>query len=289
MSFAFQGMHRVVAATFFQQLGVGLGFVLLFILVWWQWNSWLNAGNAAVLYFLVAVLVLLIASAVWLRQPHAEVSFPAVNQWKNSELWRSSSNLWAAASMSLLVQWSGVLIAGVMIAAADLAHLSAAQRTANVTSFVLMVVNMAVAPRYARLWKEQKMAELQRLARVSTMAMIALVLPVVAVMVIFPGWLMALFGDGFEQGAMLLTIMAVGQFINVATGSVGYLLNMSGHEKDFRRVTLFAGPLTIVAAVLLTWQFGVLGAATATAIGVAVQNIGALFMVHKRLGFWPIG
>ena len=105
---------------------------------------------------------------------------------------------------------------------------------------------------------------------------------------LFPGWIMGLFGDGYEQGALLLSIMAVGQFINVATGSVGYLLNMSGHERDFRRVTFFAGPLTVILSVLLIQHYGVLGAAIATAVGLSVQNLGALLMVRKRLGFWPL-
>ncbi|WP_084645041.1 oligosaccharide flippase family protein [Oceanobacter kriegii] len=287
-SFAFQGLHRVVAATWFQQLGAGFVFVLLFALVWWQQPSWLSSGNAALLFFVAALLVSVMAVVLWMRQK--ESSIPALGgKWKNAELWESSSNLWAAASMSLLVQWSGVLIAGALIASSELAHLSAAQRTANITSFVLMVVNMAVAPRYARLWKEQKLDELRQLARISTRAMIAMVLPVVAIMLVFPGFILGLFGEGFEQGALLLSIMAIGQFINVATGSVGYLLNMSGHEKDMRRVTMFAGPLTIILAFVLTSEFGAVGAAAATAIGVSVQNLGALAMVKRRLGFWPIG
>ncbi len=39
--------------------------------------------------------------------------------------------------------------------------------------------------------------------------------------VLLPGRVMSLFGEGYEQAALLLAIMAVGQFINVATGSVG--------------------------------------------------------------------
>ena len=100
---------------------------------------------------------------------------------------------------------------------------------------------------------------------------------------------MGFFGEGYERGSLLLLIMSLGQFVNVATGSVGYLLTMSGHEKDFRRVTLFAGPLTVILSYLLIIQYDSLGAAIATAIGLSLQNIGALFMVRKRLGFWPIG
>jgi Na+-driven multidrug efflux pump len=56
-----------------------------------------------------------------------------------------------------------------------------------------------------------------------------------------------------------------------------------------RRVTMFSGPLTMICALVFTLQWGVLGAATATALGLSVQNLLALGMVKKRMGFWPIG
>ncbi|MFP6788343.1 MAG: MATE family efflux transporter [Thalassolituus sp.] len=175
------------------------------------------------------------------------------------------------------------------VSSEDLAYLTAAQRTATLTSFVLMVVNMVVAPRYARLWKEGNIARIQKLANWSTRGMILFVTPIVTVMIFYPEMIMRLFGSEFEKGARLLSIITVGQFVNVATGSVVYLLNMSGHERDFRRVTFFAGPLTIILALVFTHFWGVLGAASATAIGLSVQNLLALAMVKKRLGFWPIG
>ena len=73
--------------------------------------------------------------------------------------------------------------------------------------------------------------------------------------------------------------------MNVVTGSVGYLLSMSGHEKDLRNTVLISGPLAIIAAVALTPLWGATGSAIATALAVATQNLVAVFWVRKRLGF----
>jgi O-antigen/teichoic acid export membrane protein len=97
-------------------------------------------------------------------------------------------------------------------------------------------------------------------------------------MLIFPSFLMSLFGEEFSEGAVLLQILAVGQFINGITGSVGFLLMMSGHERDMRNVTLISG-------FFLTAQFGIIGVATGTAIAVATQNLLAVYFVKKQLGF----
>lgn len=286
LAMAFQGLHRIFFATFFMNLGLSTFFVIVLALVWWFCPLCLSADIAAAIYLFCAAAILILALVLWFQQK--SVQFQIIG-FKDAKLWKACSNLWVVASMSLLVQWSGMLVAGALVATNELAYFSAAQRTAQLASFVLMVVNMVVAPRYARLWVEDDLPEIRRLARLSTRGMIALVLPVVGGMMLFPELIMNLFGAGFEQGAVLLMIMALGQLINVATGSVGYLLTMSGHEVDLRKVTLFSGPLTIFCAVLFTWQWGVIGAAWATAVGLAAQNVGALWMVKKRLGFWPVG
>jgi O-antigen/teichoic acid export membrane protein len=285
LAMAFQAQHRVVITTIFQNLGISTVFVAVFGYLWVEQPEVLNAVTAAQIYAGAAGVIFFAALITWFSQKG--ISFN-VTSYKDKELTSASANLWVASNMTLITAWSGILIAGAVVPAEELAQLSAAQRTAMLTSFVLMVVNMVVAPRYAHMWKNGDLAGIQRLAKWSTRGMIVMVAPIVLVMVLLPERVMSLFGDGYEQAALLLTIMGVGQFINVATGSVAYLLNMSGHEKDFRRVTLFVGPLTVVCALVFIQWWGVIGAALATAVGVGLQNIMALVIVNKRLGFFPL-
>lgn len=95
---------------------------------------------------------------------------------------------------------------------------------------------------------------------------------------------MWLFGEQFKSGANLLRIFALGQFVNVVTGCVGYLLSMSGHERDLRNVFFISGPMAIILALVLTPLYGVTGASVATAIALASQNLLAVGMVERRLG-----
>ncbi|KZZ06695.1 hypothetical protein A3746_16575 [Oleibacter sp. HI0075] len=283
LSFAFQAQHRVVLTTLFQNLGISTSFIAGFGYLWFQQPDAINAVTSAQVYAVAAASIFIAAIVLWFSQRN--IKFKLVG-YRDSELTHASMNLWTASIMSLAVQWSGILIAGAMLSAEEVAQLTAAQRTAMLTSFVLMVVNMVVAPRYARLWKEGNIDRIRYLAKWSARGMVAMVVPVIAVMVIIPEKVMSLFGEGFAEAGILLAIMAAGQFINVATGSVGFLLNMSGHERDFNRVTMFSGPMTIILAVVLTNYYGAVGTALATATGVALQNIGAAIMVRNRLGFF---
>ncbi|MBO9483104.1 polysaccharide biosynthesis C-terminal domain-containing protein [Salinisphaera sp. G21_0] len=177
------------------------------------------------------------------------------------------------------------MVSGAYVPPEELAILAVAQRTAMLTSFVLMAVNLVVAPKFAGLYKQGKSEQLQRIALKATKLMVLFALPIVGFMLIFPEWLMWLFGEQYKSGANLLRILALGQFVNVMTGSVGYLLSMSGHERDLRNVVFISGPMAIILALVLTPLYGVTGAAVATAIALASQNLLAVGMVKRRLGF----
>jgi O-antigen/teichoic acid export membrane protein len=282
---AFQGLHRVVAVVVFQNLGVSLLFLVILLFLVFVSPSVITAESVAAIYAASAFCILSIGLWLWFRQPKAQFIFPSI---KNPKIWAASSNMWVASIMILAVSHSGVLMAGAFVQSDELAYLIAAQRTAGLVGFVLVVVNMVVAPRYSSLWHEGDVSALRRLAKLSTRAMLALAVPVVIVMAVYSKLIMGIFGEGFEQGAQLLMIIAVGHLVNVATGSVGFLLNMTGYERDMRNVTMFSGPLTIICAFWFTATWGVVGAAYATALGLSLQNLGALWMVRRRLGFWPI-
>jgi len=133
------------------------------------------------------------------------------------------------------------------------------------------------------------MAVLKKYAKKTTRLMSLVALPITAVLWIFPEWILSLFGEDFLGGAQLLRVLATGQLISVCSGSVGYLLNMTGHEKDMRNVMVVNASLSIILALILTPLFGALGSALATALAVASTNIMAIGFVKKRLGFSTLG
>jgi len=68
-------------------------------------------------------------------------------------------------------------------------------------------------------------------------------------------------------------ILSIGQFINVVTGSVGYLLIMCGCERLVRNNQLFCTVVVISLNLILIPGMGAMGAAIATAITLALQNL----------------
>jgi O-antigen/teichoic acid export membrane protein len=286
ISKAFQAVHKVILAVIFINLGISGLFIIFFYVIWFINSNLITPENCAMIYVLSAFLTLFASLFYWNK--HCAGDWGKV-QLFNKELLSAGANLWVVSISTLAVQWSSVLLAGAYIDAFEFAKLSAAQRTASLTSFVLMVVNMVVAPRFAAQWKKGDILEMKKLAKWSARGGIILATPIAMAMFFFADFIMSFFGENYTEGAILLSVFAIGQYINVATGSVGFLLTMSGHEKDYRRITLFVGPLTIILSYFMIIEFGALGAAIAASVGLSIQNIGALFIVKKRLGFMPFG
>ena len=94
-----------------------------------------------------------------------------------------------------------------------------------------------------------------------------------------------LFGEDYVNASYLLQVLIFGQFINIICGPVAFLLNMTGNEKDMRNILLLTGILSIILGFILTFHYGVLGAAISTSTSLIIQNLLAAFYVRKRLGF----
>ncbi|WP_269618873.1 oligosaccharide flippase family protein [Zhongshania sp. BJYM1] len=275
-SMALQGLRRVSASIFVLNIAVNtllIGSIFTFGIT--------NATELGAFYTLCSILIAAIGISFFLCfAPRTEKSSIP---WK--ELFASCWPLWIVVVMAQMVQWSGQFVAGAYVSSDLVAQFAVAQRTAMLTSFVLIAVNLVVAPRFAALYRQDDSRGLEILAIKSVKIICVLALPVVGGMLIFPEKLMGIFGEEFVTGAYLLQILAIGQFVNAVTGSVGFLLIMSGNERDMRTVTLISGSLAMVLTWGMTVAFGVLGAALATAIAVSAQNLMAVYFVKKRLGF----
>ncbi len=196
----------------------------------------------------------------------------------------SARPLLVIALLTLAIKWSSTFFLGLWGTASDVGVFNIAQRTALLTSFILIAVNSISAPKFAELHQRGDMQALEATAVGAARLMTLLALPVLAVFLLFPDWVLRLFGAEFAEGGTILSILALGQFVNVATGSVGYLLMMTGHEKLMRNNIIFCVAINLVLNLILVPRYGIMGAAVATSVTMASQNLVAAILVWRHLG-----
>lgn len=243
-------------------------------------------GTAASIYYLIACFLNLIIARYWWKKNIPRAT--AKEDLDSAELWKSCNPLWIVAIMNVVTAWGGQFIAGIFNTPEELAQLAVARNTTTLVSFILTAVNNVSAPRFAIMYHQGKMNQLKNYARNSTLLMTLAALPITLFIWLYPEFILALFGKDFKEGAWLLRILAAGQFVSVISGSVAYLLNMTGHERDMRNIMTINAILSVVLALILNPIYGATGSAVATAIAVASTNLMAVGLVKKRLGFSTI-
>ncbi|MEA3275992.1 MAG: flippase [Pseudomonadota bacterium] len=274
---ALQGLKRIPQAMFVLSAAAPLTLLALALV-----TSPSNATASGWLFVAATVGTLSLGRYWWKQLPE---TLGDRKRTERRELLASCLPLLAVVALNQTATWSSQIMLGAWSSSADVAVFNAAQRTAMLTSFVLVAVNSIAAPKFAAMYRMGEHDALRRTAQNATRLMILLALGPLALMLTLPDWILSLFGEEFSRGATALQILAIGQFINVATGSVGFLLSMTGHERLLRNNVLAAAAVALALGAGLIPSFGLLGAAVATACGIATQNLLSIWQVHRALGF----
>lgn len=200
------------------------------------------------------------------------------------EILAPSFAVWVATLLTTTTKWNGQIIAAAWISPAEIAYLAVAQRLAVSVSFVMIAINLVTAPMFAGLHKRRDATGMQALASTTTWVMVAVGGLAFTLITSLSVPIMEFFGEGFGAYWYLLVILAAGQLVNAVTGSSGYMLIMGGFHRQYRNLIGFSTAASVFMSLLLIPAFGVVGAATATALGVSVQHLGAAVMVKRYLG-----
>lgn len=281
IAFLHQGLHKPLMSILLQNILMPLLTILMLgIMLLMAFR--VDVIVVAYVYLISGSVTLVIAFFLWKRQNWVNFSF-ILNG--NKGFLESANPLFVSSFMGLLVQWSGVLFLGVSVSDEGVALFAVAQRIAMLTSFILIAINLVAAPRFAAISVDGDVNRLKEVVIFCNRIMVVLAVPILGLLLFFPHVFLGIFGDEYIQAVPLLRVLVIGQFINVVTGSVGYLLNMTGHEKHMRNLVLLSGTLAISLSYLLVPIYGAMGAAIATAVSVASQNLLAVAVVRKKLGF----
>jgi O-antigen/teichoic acid export membrane protein len=164
----------------------------------------------------------------------------------------------------------------------------AAARCASLVPFALLAAMLPLRPAISVAFArgDDKGAQGRAMRTAATFAM-AIGLPAAVLLIALGDTLLAVFGTEFSRGRIALTILVLGQVVNVAAGPVGVLMTMTGHERRVAATVSMSAGCNIILNFLLIPRFGIEGAAAATAISLILWNAVTLHWVIKHLRINP--
>lgn len=281
---AMKGLKRIVHYSVFQH---GTVYFLMVVLVFagrqiWQDNKLIVFGlalSAGVL--MIASFIMLAAnfrnSGIGLRKG----SYAATNK----NLLAVTIPMMFTNSLFLVMNWTDILMLSSFTNEASVGIYNAGLKIGSLNTVALVAVNSIAAPKFAELYTRHDKRGLRRLVKQTSLLNTLVSFPVIVIIMIFPEWLLQLFGQEFAKGSTAMIVLAAGQFFSAFSGSTLMLLNMTDGEKTARNIILISTMVNIMLNYILIPVIGINGAAISTAFSTILWNLIAVIVIYRYFGF----
>jgi O-antigen/teichoic acid export membrane protein len=199
-------------------------------------------------------------------------------------LLKTSFPMFLSSSLFMIMGWTDTLMLGFFCSEEEVGIYSIALKISLLTSITLYAVNTIAAPKFAELYGKKDSDGLRQVAQNSSKIIFWSSFPLLIFFILFPKLILSFFGNDFRAGSNALIILSFGQFINAVSGSVGYILQMTGKEKIFQYIILIAALINITFNFFLIPRFGINGAAFASMISMIFWNLSSVVYIKLFLG-----
>lgn len=200
----------------------------------------------------------------------------------------SASAFLATDVSTFLLSVVGIWIAGYLLPTSQVGLYKAAAQLAILIEVILTVINLIIPTRFSKLFYSGNIRGLQQLARLGATVGGALALLPLAACLFAPEFILRVVGHDFAGAALLLQILAVGQLFNLGCGSVGHVLNMSGHEDVSRNIAWASNIAGLSMLVLGTYFLGVVGVALGVALAMSLRKVVGVYFTWRTIGVWTL-
>jgi O-antigen/teichoic acid export membrane protein len=280
-SAALRGMKQIKASSFFNNVFVQL--IIFFVLsvvasrypqketiMWIQLTSMAIAALTSYIHF-----ARFIGNQINIRK----------NILRISKILNVSFPMMLTSAMALIMSWSDVVMLGAMRSSEELGVYSVVLKLAGLTSVTLIAVNTISAPKFSEFYSKGDIAGLKKTAISATKLIFYSTLPIIILLLLFAENVLDVFSEKFSSGVTPLWILVIGQTVNSMSGAVGFFLNMTGDQKINMFVNITVVCLNIILNYILITRYGITGAAIATAVSMALQNILKVIIIKRKHNF----
>ncbi len=199
-------------------------------------------------------------------------------------VWLSSAfPFFLLAGMSVFMNKCGIIMLGAMGGAEMAAIFRVASRGAELVLLPFFALSSPFQPLIVELHASGKRELLQRIVTKGVRIAFLMSLFVALLFAGFGSKFLLLFGSEFVLGQTALVVLVFAQLVNVGSGMVGMLLNMSGHEKDSVVGACIGALLNVILNLIFIPKWGINGAAIATCCSVVLCNLFLVIRVYERM------
>lgn len=205
----------------------------------------------------------------------------------SKELFSFSYPLMMSSVIIIIIKKMDLLMLGYFTTALNVGIYAIAVKTALLLLIGLNSVQLIFTPMVSNIHKKGEINELSGLFKTTTKWIFSIAYPGLLIILLFSENILSIFGPEFTVGYIALIILGFAQLINSATGTCGVIINMIGKSKITLINQIVVLGLNFFLNIKLIPDFGIIGAAIATATSIAVLNLMRLVEVYYFLRIHP--
>ena len=175
------------------------------------------------------------------------------------------------------------IVIGVFLPISSVGAYYVARRVSAVPQMISQPILSAFLPLAAQLNAQKDADGLRRLYMVGTRAILAICIPLLIVVVMLAGPLLALWvGAKFASGASVVVILALASVLEVGYWPGKIILQGIGQQQDLAKASVFVSIANLGLSVLLVRYYGVAGVALGSLIPTIFVNLGYIWPYTMR-------
>lgn len=284
---AIRGLKKMVSYSFLNNVAITFG-VFLFLVLF----SVFTASEVLPIYAYVSSVIILTMLSYFLWFNHkSKVSIVNSDDempLSTNELLTTSFPLLLGQSMMIIMGKVDLFMLANMSSSDQVGIYNIALKLSMLSYMGLMAINSIAAPKFSEIYSSGDLDALKKIVQQSTKTIFWISLPVLTLLILFPEFILSMFGEEFKIASFTLIILSVGKMVSAISGSVGTFLQMVGKQKVFQNILIFAAVVNIVLNYFLIPSHGIGGAAIASATSGILWNVLMIIYIKRNFGFYTI-
>jgi O-antigen/teichoic acid export membrane protein len=205
----------------------------------------------------------------------------------DKELLRFSYPLMFVTVLGTLMHWMDIMMLGYFTDTTTVGLYHPAARTAGLLRTVLLAFMGIFAPMMSELHRRGDIGEMGKLYKLIVRWILSVSLPLAIILILYSKKIMLLFGVNYLSASNVLIVLTAAAFLQTIFGGGGHTLTMTG----FTKVNLVNSIVVIIINITLNilWipHYGIIGAAYATLVSMALLGILRIIEVNHYVKISP--
>ena len=260
-------------------------FVVIIITIYLGQNG--LSAESMLLNLLISLSLIAVFQILLYKIKNTQVGGDCNLNVKIGRLFRVSLPMLITSAFATLMGQCDIIMLGILTSPETTAHYFAAVKVAAFILIPLIIVNQFAPTEYSRAFEMKKIKKMRILAIKYAKISFLLTFPILLVVIIFGEKILNLFGNKYSSAYLPLCILGCAQALNAFSGSVSWLLNLTGNEKLCTIIFSSSVILNLLLNFLFIPIWGDYGAAIASGVSMAFWNFSALFTVKRRVAIDP--